>query len=276
MTPLELAEFMGSLQPTISSLSYYVDFPKVTRNIEKVTIRLNQLNYLIGQKSLAEAVNKLWDENQKAFSVLNLLIAVRNSKKLTIDRNGNLVLLSDYFKSPDHVLEFIEDTGLAAVLQDKMVKNLVDYVFGIEVGLDTNARKNRSGKLMENKVASIFSEHDVPFCSQVKSSIFPSIAKVLGKDIKKFDFTIETPEKMFLIETNFYGDGGSKPNEVARSYSEIAQRINAISGFEFVWITDGIGWKQATKMLEEASMHIPRLYNLFTIRKFITELKALN
>lgn len=276
MTTPELAEFMESLQPAISSLSYYVDFTKVAGNIEKVTIRLNQLNYLIGQKNLADAVNKLWTENPKAFSVLNLLIAVRKSKKLTIARNGNFVLLSDYFQSPAHVLEFIEDTGLATVLQDKMVKNLVDYVFGIEVGLDTNARKNRSGKLMENKVASIFSEYGVPFCSQVKSSIFPSIAKVLGKDIKQFDFTIETPEKTFLIEVNFYGDGGSKPNEVARSYSEIAQRINAISGFEFVWITDGIGWWQATNILEESSMHIPRLYNLYTIRKFITELKALN
>lgn len=97
--------------------------------------------------------------------------------------------------------------------------------------------------------------------------------KALGADNKRFDFVIRTPEKTYLIETNFYTGGGSKLNEVARSYSELAPKINAVPGFEFVWITDGIGWKSARNKLKESFAHIPSVYNLTNINTFIDKLK---
>ena len=97
---------------------------------------------------------------------------------------------------------------------------------------------------------------------------------MLGADKKRFDFYIETEWKKYLIEVNFYSGGGSKLNETARSYTELAPRVNSVDGFEFVWITDGIGWQSARNKLEEAYNEIPSVYNLTTIKEFIDLLKG--
>lgn len=267
-------DFLQPLKETHFALKDYVDFDKVIANVDSISIKLNQLNYLIGQHDMAEAVSKLWNENPKAFSVLDILIAVRSKdNKKAIDENGNVVSLTSYFESPQQVTEFLDNTGLTEVLQSKQIKNLVDYVFGIEVGLDSNARKNRGGHIMEKLVADAFKSNDIEFDQEVYSSDFPEIMKVLGTDKKRFDFVIKTSCKTYLIEVNFYSRGGSKPNEVARSYTEIGPRINSVSGFEFVWITDGIGWKSAKNKLEEAFAYIPSIYNLTTLHDFIRQIK---
>ena len=267
-------DFMKPLKETHFSLKDYVDFPKVAANVEAISIKLNQLNYLIGQEDMAKAVERLWEENPKVFSVLDILIAVRTKdKKKAIDENGNIHLVSDYFTSPEQVTKFLNETGLTEVLQNKQIKNLVDYVFGVEVGLDSNARKNRSGHIMEDLVANIFDKHGIPYRREVYYTEFPEIVKALGRDKKRFDFVIKANDKTYLIETNFYSGNGSKPNEVARSYSELAPKINAVPGFEFVWITDGIGWESASNKLEEAFTHIPSVYNLTNIQEFISRVK---
>ena len=126
---------------------------------------------------------------------------------------------------------------------------------------------------MEDLVANILTLNDIPFEQEVYYTEFPEIVKALGADNKRFDFVIRTPEKTYLIEANFYTGGGSKLNEVARSYSELAPKINAVSGFEFVWITDGIGWESARNKLEEAFAHIPSVYNLTNIQDFISTVR---
>lgn len=95
----------------------------------------------------------------------------------------------------------------------------------------------------------------------------------MGADQKIFDFIVKTEARTFLIEVNFYSTGGSKLNEVAQSYTDIAPKVNTVNGFEFVWITDGKGWDSAKNKLEEAFMAIPRVYNLTTIHEFIKEIK---
>ena len=263
-------DFMKPLKETHFSLKDYVDFPKVAANVEAISIKLNQLNYLIGQEDMANAVERLWEENPKAFSVLDILIAVRTKdKKKAIDENGNILLVSDYFTSPEQVTKFLNDTGLTVVFQKKQIKNLVDYVFGVEVGLDSNARKNRGGHIMEELVANIFDKHGISYEQEVYYTEFPEIVRALGADNKRFDFVVKAKDKIYLIEANFYTGGGSKLNEVARSYSELAPKINAVPGFEFVWITDGIGWESARNKLEEAFAHIPSVYNLTNINTFV-------
>lgn len=267
-------EFIEPLKETHFSLKDYVDFPKVAANVDAISIKLNQLNYLIGQEDMETAVKRLWDENPKVFSVLDILIAVRTKdKKKTLDELGNIHLISDYFSSPTEVTKFLNETGLTEVFQKKQIKNLVDYVFGVEVGLDSNARKNRGGHIMEGIVADILTRNGIPFEEEVYYTEFPEIVKALGADNKRFDFVVRSKERIYLIEANFYTGGGSKLNEVARSYSELAPKINAVPGFEFVWITDGIGWNSARNKLEEAFAHIPSVYNLSNISEFIEEIK---
>ena len=170
-------------------------------------------------------------------------------------------------------MEFLEGTGLADLFRQKKINDLVDYVFGIETGLDSNARKNRSGHVMEGMVASILKKNDIKFRQEVYSTEWPDLQKVLGDDEKRFDFVIQTQNKTYLIEVNFYSGGGSKLNEVARSYSDIAPKINSVPGFEFVWITDGVGWKSAKNKLQEAYSIIPSIYNLTDIVEFIKLIK---
>lgn len=272
-----LDEFMRPLKETHFSLKDYVDFPKVTEKVEAISIKLNQLNYLIGQEDIGKAVKRLWDENPKVFTVLDVLIAIRTKdRKKAIDSTGNIHLISDYFKSPEQVTIFLNETGLTKVFQQKQIKNLVDYVFGVEVGLDTNARKNRGGHIMEDLVANILDQNGIAYEQEVYYTEFPEIVTALGADNKRFDFVIKTPKIVYLIEANFYTGGGSKLNEVARSYTELSPKINAIPGYEFVWITDGIGWNSARNKLEEAFAHIPNVYNLSNLQKFITKVKSNN
>ncbi|MBQ6276379.1 MAG: type II restriction endonuclease [Bacteroidales bacterium] len=261
--------FLSQLKETNATLDFFCDFDKISKNVDKISIKLNQLNYLIGQNDMEAAIRNLWNENPKVFSVLDILIAVRTSdNKKAINKKGDVQLIENFFKTPEGVIEYIKGTGLQSVFENKQIKNLVDYVFGVETGLDTNARKNRSGHIMEYSIAQLLTIEGIPFRQEVYSSEFPQLS-VLGEDMKRFDFVINTSKKTYLIEVNFYSGGGSKLNEVARSYTELAPKINSVKGFEFVWITDGIGWLSAKNKLEEAFYTIPSIYNLTSISDFV-------
>ena len=264
--------FLSQLSETNATLDYFVDFEKVKENVRKIALKLNQLNYLIGKDNLEEAINDLYDENPKVFEVLDILIAVRNKNAKTLDNTGKITLLESYFISPKGVLEYIYETGLAEVFKNKEISNLVDYVFGIEVGLDTNARKNRGGDNMSKAVSLLFDREGIYYKKEVNSTLFLDIES-LGVDVKRFDFVIKTKKKTYLIETNFYNTGGSKLNEVARAYSEVAPKINQYENYEFVWITDGQGWLSAKNKLEEAYNTIPSVYNLTTLSEFVEKVK---
>lgn len=265
--------FLSQLSETNATLDYFTDFKKIKGNVNKIAIKLNQLNYLIGKTDIKAAVNELYEENPKAFEVLDILIAVRkNNNAKTFNNKGEVVMLNSYFTSPDSICEYIEETGLGEIFRNKDVKNLVDYVFGIEVGLDTNARKNRGGENMSKAVSLFFDKAKVFYKKEVSSTAFPEISS-LGTDVKRFDFVIKTKRKTYLIETNFYNSGGSKLNETARSYSDVAPKINQYENYEFVWITDGRGWLSAKNKLEEAYNTIPSMYNLSTLQNFIEKIK---
>lgn len=266
----DFESFMSQLKETNQTLDFFCDFEKIAQNVENIKLSLCMLNSLVGTSDLRKSVETIWNRDPKAFSVMDILVAVRTrDKKKILDSVGNCVPLESMFTSVETVMVFLEETGLADIFRHQKVKNLVDYVFGIETGLDTNARKNRSGHVMENTVANILTSAGVPFRQEVYSKEWPAITEVLGDDEKRFDFVIGTPTKTYLVEVNFYSGGGSKLNEVARSYSDIAPKINSVEGFEFVWITDGVGWKSARNKLQEAYRIIPSIYNLKSINEFI-------
>ncbi len=270
----QFKHFLSQFSETNATLDYFTDFKKIKSNVNKISIKLNQLNYLIGKQNLKEAVNELYQENPTVFEVLDILIAIRKNKKAkTFNNKGQIVLLDTYFTTPESILEYIYETGLAEVFRNKDVTNLVDYVFGIEVGLDTNARKNRGGDNMSKAVSLIFDKAEVFYKKEVNNTIFSEIIS-LGADVKRFDFVIKTKKKTYLIEANYYNSGGSKLNETARAYSDVAPKINQYSNYEFVWITDGQGWFSAKNKLEEAYNIIPSLYNLITIEDFINKIKT--
>lgn len=270
----EFELFMSQLRDTNATLAFYSDFQKIAQNVNEIEISLNMLNYLIGKDDLRTAVESLWKRDKKAFDVMDILIATREKdKKMFTDGYGQYRTIHSLFNSVDGIMEFLEGTGLADVFRNSEIKDLVDFVFGVETGLDTNARKNRSGKITESLIAQIFDKSGITYSSQVSSNDFPEIVSALGTDQKVFDFTISTPSKTYLIEGNFYSAGGSKLNETARAYQELNSKISDIEGYEFVWITDGKGWFSAKNKLEESFYSIANIYNLTSIKKFIDRIK---
>ncbi len=278
MTPAHTKEdfeiFMSQLKETNATLAFYSDFKKIAKNVDDIAISLNMLNFLLGKENLREAVEALWKRDPQVFDVMDILIATRKKdNKKFFDENGDFRLVHSLFQSIDGVMEFLEGTGLAVVFQNSEIKDLVDYVFGVETGLDTNARKNRSGEITESLIASILTKAGIEYQTQVSSHQFDKVSEVLGKDQKVFDFVIQTLAKTYLMEVNFYSSKGSKLNEVARSYAEVGPKVNSIEGYEFVWITDGIGWNAARNKLEEAFYTIPQIYNLTSLKDFIATIR---
>lgn len=230
-TDQDFKTFISQLRETNQTLDFFCDFEKIGRNVDDIKLSLCMLNSLIGTSDLRKSVETIWNRDKTAFSVLPILIAVRDEgSKKVLDTLNNIVEIKTFFGSIDRVIEFLESTGLADLFRKRSIKDLVDYVFGIETGLDTNARKNRSGHIMENTVAQIFKDNNIKYRQEIYSSEWQAITDVLGDDEKRFDFVIEKPNKTYLIEVNFYSGGGSKLNEVARSYSDIAPKSTLSRG----------------------------------------------
>ena len=159
------------------------------------------------------------------------------------------------------------------MLENHIISNLVDYATGVETGLDSNGRKNRGGHLMEDLVESFIKkagfQKDKTYFKEMKIkeiedkfNIDLSEISNKGKTVKRFDFVIKTEDKVYGIETNFYASSGSKLNETARSYKQIAQEAHRINNFKFVWFTDGKGWIDARNNLEETFEVMEYIYNI--------------
>lgn len=267
---LSFDEFLQNLQTSNRSLDFFVDWQKCLKNKDEISIALNHLNFLLGKdkKELKTCIKKLFQQYPKAFSVLNILIAVRDKNDLVLDIDGNFYSLDSYFENYEKIYEFICQTGLEQIFCNRCIKDLNDFVFGIEVGLDSNARKNRSGKAMETYISAIFSKAGLNFKEQVDIRNFGDLHQSFGDDIKKFDFVIFGKNKVYFVEANFYTSGGSKLNEVARAYQDLAPKFEMFSNYEFVWITDGKGWLSAKNKLQEAYKYV-EIYNLSNIKDFV-------
>lgn len=271
----DFKQFMSQLAETNATLDFYTDFSKIRENVRSIEIKLNTLNYLIGKTDLDAAVKELWDNDNRVFSVLDILIATRKKqRKKYLDDMGKPHLVHELLNSYKGVLKFLKETGVADVLQNKDVKNLVDYVFGVEAGLDTHARKNRSGDITELLLHRILSANGIEHRMEVSSHEFPKLQKALGTDEKRFDFMIKTKRCTYLIEVNYYNEGGSKLNEITRAYRELSPIVNKVDGFEFVWVTDGRGWNSAKNKIEEAYNGIDRMYNFESLSDFMEEIKS--
>lgn len=268
------SNFLGSLKTSNRDLKFYVAWEKCLKNKDEISISLNHLNFLLGKEKneLKENINKLFKSYPKAFECLNILIATRNAKDIVFNDLGKECELKSYFTNVDKIYDFVCQSGLADIFADRKIKDLNDFLFGVEVGLDSNARKNRSGKAMERTLANMFKQAKLNYKEQVRIDDFINLKKTFGADIKNFDFVIFNPAKTYFLECNFYTSGGSKLNETARSYEELALRFESFAEFEFIWITDGKGWLKSKNKLEQAYKSI-EIYNLSNVENFILKVK---
>ena len=274
------SEWLSGFRDSIADYGYYIDFEKVHRNVDNIKVELNILNSLIGSKNIETDFENLMRKYPEVLKCIPLLLAVRTNEIYCLDENGGHLFQFDFGKYPpnshahyERYKYFMRETGLFDLLENHIVNNLVDYATGVETGLDSNGRKNRGGHLMEDLVESFIRkagfEKDKTYFKEMyihqiieKWGIDLSAISNQGKMEKRFDFVVKTPAMIYGIETNFYGSGGSKLNETARSYKTLALETDIIDGFTFVWFTDGKGWTSAKNNLEETFDVMEHIYNI--------------
>ena len=274
------SEWLSGFRDSIADYGYYIDFEKVHRNVDNIKVELNILNSLIGSKNIETDFENLMIKYPEVLKCIPLLLAVRASEIYCQDENGGHLFQFDFGKYPpnshahyERYKYFMRETGLFDLLENHIVNNLVDYATGVETGLDSNGRKNRGGHLMEDLVESFIRkagfEKDKTYFKEMyihqiieKWGIDLSAISNQGKMEKRFDFVVKTPAMIYGIETNFYGSGGSKLNETARSYKTLALETDIIDGLTFVWFTDGKGWTSAKNNLEETFDVMEHIYNI--------------
>lgn len=267
--------WLSKMKESIANWHYYTDFNKVYDNVNKVKVELNILNSLIGSKNIENDFCYIVTKYPEVISVIPILLAKREKEIKVSDVNNNYnfnFIKMNY--SLDQYKLFMRNSGLFDLLQNHIINNLVDYVMGVEVGMDTNGRKNRTGDVMEDLVESYLIKaglvkNKTYFKEMYKSeaekkfNLDLSAISNKGKTEKRFDFVfIGAFGTIFACECNFYGSNGSKLNETARSYKALAMESKDIKGFNFVWFTDGIGWQGAKHNLEETFDILDNLYNL--------------
>ena len=266
--------WLASFRPSIADYKYYTDFNKVFNNVDAIKIPLNILNSLIGSKNIEEDFKKILTQYPETLNCIPILLAKREFDIMAMDEEGQIDF---HFDKPnctnEEYVKFMRKTGLFDLMENHIVNNLVDYVTGIETGLDSNGRKNRGGHLMENLVEgflckaglakgkSYFKEmyiHEI----ESKWNIDLSSISNNGGSEKRFDFVVKGKDIVYGIETNFYTSSGSKLNETARSYKTITLETKDLDYFKFVWFTDGCGWGRAKKNMKETFDVLEHLYNI--------------
>lgn len=262
--------WLSQMRKSISTYSFYVDFDKVYANVDAMKIELNILNSLIGSQNVEKDIRFIFEKYPETLKCIPTLLAVRQNEIYAQDEEGSFLF---NFTKPNYTIDeyimFMRKTGLLNLISEHIVNNLVDYALGIETGLDSNGRKNRGGHQMENLVELYLKKAKVEYYKEMyltevesKWGIDLSAISAEGTTTKRWDFVVKTQDKIYVIETNFYSAGGSKLNETSRSYKMIAEEAKTIPNFEFMWITDGGGWRSARRNLAETFNVMEHIYNI--------------
>jgi len=262
--------FISNLKKTNRTFDFFIDWSRVFHNIENIEVELNLMNYLIGKDNIKEEFAKLIANYPNIVNTIPILIAVREENiEILVDfktpnwkyKNYSFTRKNKYTESEiNDIVDFCGNLGLLDLLKDRKIKNLVDYCIGLEVGIGTNGRKNRSGKIMEN----IIEWHVKPICNKLNLEYITQATKKKIKDkwnldlpvdksSRKYDFAILKNNKLILIETNFFSDAGSKLKSVAGEFQSLDLFLKNYEVVDkFIWITDGIGWISSKTFLKEA------------------------
>ena len=271
---------IDNLKETIKTWDYFVNWNKVIRNYQDVETSLNLLNTLIGKENIEVAAKNLLKEYPKVIAVIPSLLAYRERKVKLLSNIKNFETAEYDFSKPidlDKAVMFLKESGFLKLISDRKIKSIPDYFIGVEVGLDSNGRKNRSGTSMEDIaeffIKDICKRKGYEYISQATAD---KIKQKWDKDItvtkssKRIDFAVNAPNKLYLIETNFYGGGGSKLKSTAGEYAEIYHQWTN-DGHQFIWITDGLGWQSTKRPLRDTFDNTDYIINLDMIQKGVLE-----
>ena len=266
---------ISNFKNKITQWNYFVNWEKVLGNISPIEKELNLLNFLIGKNDIEEEVFKLIKQYPTVVKAFPNLLAIREKSVDILIDTKNFIYKKFVFnkKALDdseckELAQFFVKSGIASLFYEKKIKNLVDYTTGVEVGLDSNGRKNRGGSLMESLVedfvAKTCQELNIGFMPQATARKIKQewgIDVIVDKSSRIIDFAINKNGQLYFIECNFYGGGGSKLKSTATEYVEMNSYWNK-QNIEFIWVTDGAGWRSTLKPLREYFDKADYLVNL--------------
>lgn len=277
--------FMATLKESITTWEYFVNWAKATTNLRDIEINLHLLDYLVGKENIEDEARDLFRKYPDLSSIVPILIASREdmfsilssaSEELIGYERYDFRRVTDAPPAPERAVEFLIKSGFLEQLRTKRIRSLVDFVFGVEVGLDSNGRKNRGGQAMEKIVESfvrgICTRNDFRYEKQVSA---PRIKDLWGLDVptdkstRRMDFAVRATKQLVLIETSFYSGGGSKLKATAGEYKELHKRISR--DHKFVWITDGAGWRTTHRPLAETFYAVDHILNLEMVQRGVLE-----
>lgn len=279
--------FFKTNLPTNRTWEYYVNWNNAISNTEQIEISLNTLNYLIGKQDIREKAVELFTKQPDLLKAIPILLAVRTDSKVTsipilnIENDNTLTLENYDFKdinkeNIEGYISFLEKVGLLEFLRDFCQKSLVDYVYGVEVGIGSNGRKNRSGFIMESIVKKMIeaslSGLEFELIEQATTAYIEEhwgVKVPSDKAKRRFDFAIHNKKnnKVILVETNFYSGGGSKLKSVSGEFIELHNMLQGTKNVDFVWITDGKGWFTSKSSLAQSMEKIEKIFNLNMLKE---------
>lgn len=274
------AHITSTFKNKITTWEYFVNWQKVLRNVGSIEVELNILNYLIGKKNLEKEAIGLIKNYPNVIKAFPFLIALReNSIEVLVNVEQFITQKYDFRERAltneeiKNLASFVLKSGFEALLRDEKLKNLVDYVTGVEVGLDSNGRKNRGGEMME-KICEVFikdtcTKLGLEYLRQANAKAMEAkwgIKIKVDKSSRIIDFVINKKGKLFFIEVNFYGGGGSKLKSTATEYVGMYRTYKA-QGIEFIWVTDGNGWHSTLRPLREYFDKSDYLLNIKLLRE---------
>ena len=270
MSKRVFSQWLSTFRKSINAYRYYTDFNRVYKKAEHLKIEMNILNSLVGSKNIESDFEEIIARYPECMKAVPILLAVRESEIFCQDINGPVNYQFDRsIQTVEQYKYFMRHTGLFDLLENHIICNLYDYVTGVEVGLDSNGRKNRGGDQMEDLVEQYLKKAHIDYykemdLTEIENKWHMDLSAISAEGIssKRWDFVVKSLSCLYVIETNFYTGGGSKLNETARSYKMIAEEAKHIPNFKFVWITDGGGWEKAKRNLEETFNVLEDLYNI--------------
>jgi len=273
--------FQNSLTVTNRTPDFFVDWEKVKKNADSIKLELSLWNSLIGSKNIESDFINLITDYPEVIKTIPILLAIRerefpiivdffNIEKgiKQLNFNKNRYSRIDDSEVEDY-LSFAKKSGVLELFT--YIKNFYDYVLGVEVGMDTNARKNRSGQAMESLLKPLIEKIAEEFsCKVFFQEKFKSVA-LWGKippslENRKSDFILCLNNRFVNIEVNYYSGAGSKPEEIVDSYINRKNEL-AENDWAFIWITDGDVWRGSESQLYKAFNELDYVLNIEFSRK---------
>ncbi len=281
-------EICKALSDTLIETNYTYDFfvnwTKVTKNRDTFKYEVALLKSLKSSSTPVPDFQNLLTKYPEVIKVIPILLACRdglikvlNSIETDLQyRIFNFSKINYDTKEINDIVQFTKNTGLLDMLCK--MDSATDYLLGVEVGLDTNARKNRSGLFLEKMVTETLGELSARNSSLVfvEQKSFRYVEDIYNVKIpptlrdRKFDYVVINTGKATNIEVNFYSGTGSKPSEIVSSYTD-RNRVLSSAGWKFVWLTDGMGWKKMRNPLRVGVENIDYVINANLLRKGFLE-----